>query len=477
MNTLDQSFIFPHLNELKTLAKKQKIDVFLVGGALRNFLLEKENDDFDFATSKNAIALARAFAKKIHGAFVLLDEEHNCARVARKEKGKLFTFDFADFRVPTLRGDLSHRDFTVNTLTTDIKDLSLDIPLKKTLIDPKHGLKDLNAKKIKMVSAKAFVEDPLRILRAFSLRADLRFNIESATLARIKKDKKLLANVARERVRDEFFKVLASPAAFDNLKAMHKAGVLEEFLPQISIMYHLPQGGYHHLSLLEHSFEAVRQAELAIAEFSGNVKIRDYLNEELATGRNRLSLIKLAALLHDIGKPETCRREKGKTTFHGHEHSGRFIVRNIAKMLKLSSVEKNTLEMMVMHHLRPGYLSNFKNPTPRAIFRYFRDTKIEAPSVALLSLADQRSTLGPLTTKADLVHHEQIVRALLTEYFDKKEVEKPVKLITGDHLIKELKLKPSPVFKKILDAIEEKYALGEIKTKAEALALAKRMVK
>ncbi|MCX5681894.1 MAG: HD domain-containing protein, partial [Candidatus Omnitrophica bacterium] len=452
-------------------------EVFLVGGALRNFFLEKENDDFDFATSKNAIRLARVFAKKIHGAFVLLDEEHCCARVARKEKGSLLTFDFADFRVPTLQGDLAHRDFTVNTLAVDIKRLSENKPLKEILIDTKRGLADLAKKKIKMVSVKAFAEDPLRMMRAFSLKAGFDFKIEKKTLARIKKDKKLLSNVARERVRDELFKVLASSAAFNNLKAMHRVGLLEEFLPQISIMYHLPQGGYHHLSLLEHSFEAVRQVEKAIAEFSGNIKIRDYLNEELASGRNRASLMKFAALLHDIGKPETCRKEKGKMTFHGHEHSGRYIVRNIAKMLKLSSLEKNTLEMLVLHHLRPGYLSNFKNPTPRAIFRYFRDTKNEAPSVALLSLADQRSTLGPLTTENDLKHHEQIARALLTEYFDKKEVEKPVRLISGDHLIKELKMKPSPIFKKILSAIEEKHALGEITTKAEALALARRIAK
>lgn len=477
MNKLESPFLIPYLSELKTLAKKQKVDVFLVGGALRNFILEKENDDFDFATSKNAISLARAFAKKIRGAFVLLDEEHNCARVARKEKGQLLTFDFADFRVPTFKGDIAHRDFTVNTLAVDIKDLSENKPLREILIDQKHGLADLAKKKIKMVSSKAFVEDPLRIMRAFSLKADFGFVIEKATLARIKKDKKFLANVARERVRDELFKVLASPAAFDNLKAMHKIGLLEEFLPQISIMYHLPQGGYHHLSLLDHSFETVRQVEKAIAEFSGHVKIRDYLNEELATGRNRASLMKFAALFHDVGKPETHRKEKGKTTFHGHEHSGRYIVRNIAKMLKLSSLERNTMEMLVLHHLRPGYLSNFKTPTPRAIFRYFRDAKNEAPSVALLSLADQRSTLGPLTTKADLLHHEQIVRSLLIEYFDKKEVEKPKRLITGDHLIKELKLKPSSLFKKILDTIEEKHALGEIKTKAEAIDLARKISK
>jgi len=242
-------------------------------------------------------------------------------------------------------------------------------------------------------------------------------------------------------------------------------------------MYHLPQGGYHHLSLLEHSFEVVRQVEKIFLEFKNNPKIKVYLEEKLAFGRNRESLLKFAALLHDIGKPETCRKEKGKTSFHGHEHSGRYIVRTIAKMHKLSSLEKDTLEAMVLHHLRPAYLSNFKTPTARAVFRYFRDSGKEAVSVLLLSLADQRSTRGPLSTKAHERHHEKIMRALLDEHLNKKPVLKRVRLLTGDDLIKKLKLKPAPIFKKILLTVDEKQALGEIATKQQALDVARRMVK
>ena len=130
---------------------------------------------------------------------------------------------------------------------------------------------------------------------------------------------------------------------------------------------------------------------------------------------------------------------------------------------------------MVRWHLRPGYLSNFKKPSEKAIYRYFRDTKEEAVSTALLSLADQRSTCGPATTQQDQEHHEKICLDLLGRYFQKKK-EKPFKrLITGDDLIRQLKLKPSPLFAKILAAVEEKQMLGELKTKKEAIVCAKEM--
>lgn len=465
----------PYARILQALAQRSKTKIYLVGGAIRNLFVGQENADFDFATSRGALSLARAFARKIRGAYVLLDAEHGCARVARKESGKLLTFDFADFRAADLRGDLAHRDFTINTLAADLYRVSEEKSAQSILIDAHQGIKDLKARKIRMVSAKAFAEDPLRLLRAFSLKAVFGFTIELRTAQRIKKDKDLISSVARERVRDELFKIFSSPRTFSTLKAMHAIGLLEKIIPQMSLMYHLPQGGYHHLSLLEHSFETIHQLEKIFDEVKSDKDIKAYLEEPIASGRSRQALMKFAALLHDIGKPQTHRQEKGKTTFHGHEHVGRGIIRPIIKMLKMSTAEKNMIEDMVLYHLRPGYLSNFKEPSARAIFRYFRDTKKEAVSVLLLSLADQRSTLGPLTTKSALAHHEKIVRKLLAQYFCKAQEKKQQRLITGHDLIKKLKLSPSPVFKKILGAVEEQQALGKIATLKEALALAKRI--
>jgi len=486
---------FSNLKAIQKIAKKNNVKVFLVGGFLRDYLIKRPCFDLDFAVERNGIKIAKQFAKEIKGAFVLLDEERGCARVVRQiskadlarsrhtmktdggPKKDIVTFDFADFRAKTLKDDLSHRDFTINTLTVDIKDLNSRTEISDVLLDYKRACKDIKEKRIKMTSVKSFKEDPLRVLRAFSLRATLGFKVEQKTLTQIKKDRSLLRDVSYERIREEFFKVLSSDRASQVLKEMDKAGILKIIMPQIEVMHNVKQGTYHHLDVWPHSLETVVQLEKIFKRFEKDSNICEYLNEELAGTHRRSALIKLAALLHDIGKPDSKRKEQKRTIFHGHERIGRGISRSIAKMMKLSTKERHALEDMVLWHLRPGYLSNFKRASDRAVFRFFRDAKDEAVSIVLLSLADQKSTRGPLTTERDQRHHEKVCMNLLKRYFDKK-AEKPfVRIISGDDLIKRIRLKPSPIFKKILSEIEEKQATGKIKTKSQALALARKIAK
>jgi putative nucleotidyltransferase with HDIG domain len=467
---------YPQLKPIQAMAQKKRAGVYLVGGFLRDVLLGRPQVDFDFAVDKNAVAFARQFAKQIKGAFVLLDDEHGCARVIKKYNGVPWTFDFADFRQKTLKGDIASRDFTINTFYVDLLKLKEDAHDTR-IMDICSGIKDLNAKTIRMVSAKAFKDDPLRLMRAYSLQATLGFKIEAKTAAQIKKDLSLIKNVSMERVRDEFFKILTSPRAFAVLTAMDKIGLLEKIIPQLSVMFNVKQGGYHHLDVWKHSLEALNQLEKILADVQGDAELTAYLNEELASGHARYTLMKLAALLHDIGKPDTKKIEEGRTSFHTHEHVGRRITTIVAKQMKLSVRERHVLEDMVLYHLRPGYLSNFKKPTQKSVFRYFRDTKEEAVSILIFSLADQRSTRGPLTTEHDQQHHEKICLGLVKEYFAEKKKTPRVRLITGNDLIKKLKLKPSPLFSKILTSVEEEQALGKITTRDEALALAARIAK
>jgi len=462
---------------------------------LRDCLLGRPRLDFDFAVSKNAVALARSFSKKIRGAFVLLDKEHGCARVVRctesgasgaarsrhslKTNGgsekQLLTFDFADFRDKTIEKDLSHRDFTINTLAVELKrDLSRR-KLSHMLIDKKNAVKDLKSRVIRMASSTSFKEDPLRLLRAFSLEAELGFQIEKKTLAAIKKHKDLIRGVSYERIRDELFKIIETDRAAVTIRAMDRIGILERVIPQIRVMFGCTQGGYHHLDVWPHSLETLSQLEKVLKEFENNPEIKEYLDTPLAGERARSSILKFAALFHDIGKPETKKKENGRTSFHGHERVGKNIVKHIADLLKLSTKEKYALEDMVLWHLRPGYLGDFKNPSERAVYRYFRDTKEEGLSVLLLSLADQRATRGPLTSAYDQKHHEEIVRGLISRYLEKKKEKPFVRLINGNDLIRKLKLKPSPLFSKILTAVEEKQAMGDIMTKEEALHLSKKI--
>jgi poly(A) polymerase len=459
----------PQLLPVRALAKAKKTDVFLVGGFLRDHKRGINGTDLDFAVSKDALKFARSFSRRIKGAFVLLDKEHGSARVVKKQNDVVWTFDFTDFRgEKTIVQDLKLRDFTVNTFCVNIVD-GKDV-------SPAGAAKDLKTKTIRMTSAKAFVDDPLRLLRAFSLAAQTGFKIETKTLTQIKKNAHLINQAAMERSREELFKILESPRAYANIALLDKIGLLQRLMPQISVMFGVKQGGYHHLDVWKHTLEVLRQFEMLSEEFLKDQKLAAYLGEDIGGAHSRLALLKLAALLHDIGKPQTRKKEKDRMTFHGHEHVGEGITRLAAKRLKVSVKERFFLENAVRMHLRPGYLSNFKKPTEKIVFRYLRDTKTEAAAIAMLAIADQRATRGKLTTAEKAKHHEKICRMVIDEYF--KEKAKPVRerLLTGHDLIKKLKLEPSPKFSEILRAIEEAHALGKIKSKDEALALARTLL-
>lgn len=461
------------------IAQKRKTKLYLVGGYPRDIILgrQKDNPDIDFCLKCQAINFGRQVAKELKAGFVVLDKEHGSSRVVKKMDGKLYTLDFTDFRGKDIEDDLLHRDFTINAIAVELDKLFFCGSIENSIIDPYKGRRDLKLKVIRLVNKKAFDEDPLRILRAFSLASIFGFRIdkEALTLARLKASK--LSTISYERIREELFKILQRPDSFDYLQQLDKLKILKIVIPEIEVMRGVEQGPYHHLDVWKHSLEAVRQLEKAIIEFKNNKEIQGYLDAIISPNRSRRALIKLGALLHDIGKPAALRHKEGKTIFHGHERIGTDITKNIAERLKLSNDETEVLKRIVLWHLRPGYLADNKEITPRAIFRYFRDTQNEAVSVLLVSIADQRATKGPLTTKDSRLRHERAVAGLIKEYFRKKKEKKLPRLITGDDLIKKFKLAPSPLIGKILREIEELQAIGKIKNKRDALQEAKKFIK
>jgi len=468
------------LRPVYSFAKARKVKLYLVGGILRDLLLgrEKQNPDFDFCLKRGAVSFGRKLTKKIKAGFVILDKEHGACRLIKRIKGKTYTFDFTDFRGKTLADDLLHRDFTINAVALELeKAFSHNKDLQDFLIDPYGGKRDLKGKIIKVVNIKAFTEDPLRILRAFSLACILGFKIDRETLKLARLEKSKLSKVSNERIRDELFKIFDTLSAFDYLVMMDELKILKIIFPEIERMRGVKQGPYHHLDVWKHSLETVKQLEGLIKETKNNHEIQGYLNEYISGDRKRRALITLGALLHDIGKPAALRHENGKTKFHGHERIGLRICENIARRLKLSCDEMNSLHKMVLWHLRPGYMADIEELSPRAIFRYFRDTNREAVSILLLSVADQRSTKGRLTTKESRIHHEKIVFGLIKEYFRRLKEKKLPRLINGDDLLRKFKLEPSPLIGKILSEVEELQAIGKIKNKSEALRIAARLIK
>ena len=235
------------------------------------------------------------------------------------------------------------------------------------------------------------------------------------------------------------------------------------------------QGPYHHLDVWQHTLETLNQFELILKSIKQE-EVSNYLKEEVSGLRKRSSLLKLACILHDVGKPKALRREKGKIIFHGHERIGLGLARIIWRRLKLSNDEGRSLERIIICHLRPGYLADHDQPTQRAIFRYFRDSGSDALAVLLLSLADQRATKGPLTTALSRVRHEKIVKLLIRKLLKKNKENKPLRLLNGHDIMNKFKLQASPLIGKVLAELEEAQGIGKVKNKKEALKLAGKII-
>lgn len=458
---------------LLRMAGKEKKTLYLVGGFLRDFLTghEKKPVDLDFALKKDAIAFGRRLARELKAGFVVLDRTHGCSRVVYKDKkGSFITFDFVDFRGKDLKEDLLKRDFTINTL-------ALGIPISgEDILDLYGARRDIASGTIRVVDRTSFDDDPLRILRAFSMSAIFGFKIAPATLALIKKKKNRLNTVAGERLRDELFKILDAPQAWKYIRLLDTYGILKEVIPQVRLMHHVKQGGYHHLDVWGHSLETVKKLEELLGQLKDRRELSAYLDGPLSSGRRRRQLIKLAALLHDIGKPKAFEVKAGKTMFHGHERIGRIISDTVSEKIKLSTAERFALDTIIFWHLRPGYLADNAVLTKRAVHRFFRDTKEEAVSVLMVAIADQRATRGPLATPESRLRHEKVSFSLIDKYFEMLKEKPFVRLINGTDLIRNLKLKPGPIFSKLLLGVEEAQVEGRVRTKKEALAFARQIL-
>lgn len=466
------------LKKVSYFSSQNNTELFLVGGFLRDIILErvKENADFDFAARGKAISFGRKLSNYLKCAFVILDKEHGSCRLVKKEEKAVYTLDFTDFRGKSIEEDLYHRDFTINTLALELGKFLDRKSSFAEIMDFYRGKRDIKERVIKAVNENSFIEDPLRILRAFSFSAALGFSIEEKTLRLAKQSREKLISVSGERLRDELFKVFSTQESYRYLLSLDEIKVLDIIFPEIKKMRRIGQGPYHHLDVWQHTLESIRQLEGVFSELK-NRQILDYLNEVISSERTRRSLLKFGALLHDVGKPATLRRKDGRTTFHGHERVGLKIAQDIARRIKLSNDEIFSLHKMVLWHLRPGYLADSKNPTARAKFRYFRDAGREALSILLLSLADQRSTKGPLTTSKARKAHERVVSNLISEYLEKSKQKKEERILNGHEIMKKFDLQPSPLVGKILKEIEELQAIGKVKNKEEAFKIAEKLIR
>ena len=463
----------PHLSTISRIARGRNLGIWLVGGVLRDIYLKQKKElvDFDFCVEKETLAVVKEFAKSISSKFITLDRSQESFRVVLKKRGKNYTYDFTGMRGETIKEDLALRDFAINTLAISLSEK------KPKLIDYFHAGKDIRGKVIKVVKDEVIPQDPLRILRGFSFVANYGFRISAKTLKLMVKHKSLIKKVSKERINEELFKILTSNNSYKVIKVMDKLKIIDEFIPEIIKMRGIGQGGYHHLDVWKHSLETLRQFELLfIKRLVKNKEVVAYLNQELAGQRRRIQIIKLACLLHDIGKPKAKKKLDKKTIFHTHEKIGRELAGVIADNLRLSLREKSILMKLIFWHLRPGYLADQVNPSRRAIYRFFRDTQEEGASVILLSLSDWRATRGPLTDAKKRRRHEAVMLDLADKYFADKKKKPLPRVIDGHSIMSKFKISSGPLIGVILKTIKEEQILGKVSTRQEALKRAKEII-
>jgi poly(A) polymerase len=461
------------LQVLGELAAARGVQVYLVGGTVRELALGCQSPDLDLAVSAHTLDLARDLAATLGGTFVLLDEAERTARVVWREE----ILDLAEFRAPTLEEDLRARDFTINALALELEAVLGKQPL--ALIDPWGGLHDLVQGLIRVVRSQNFQEDPLRLLRAYRFAATHGFRLTPETTAAIPAYVPEFSRIAGERVRQELFTLLAAPRATGTLEEMEQTGLLTRIFPECVDMKGVEQNGFHHLDVFRHSLLTAAYVEEVLAapqNYFGDLatEVAPYLRAP-----SQAVLLKLAALFHDVGKPQVQgrRTDPDRYTFYYHERVGVEIFTRAALRLRFSQAETKAVTRLITLHMRPFLLlPAFREGelTPRALGRLVRATRPDLPGLFILAMADSLAGQGPQKPgDAEMVLANLADTALrfLKERIEPQE--RQPRLLTGHDLIKVLGLEPGPRFREILTAVEEAQWEGAIHSRQEALELAR----
>ena len=467
--------------------------VYLIGGAVRDLLLKRPAHDFDFAMPGDVRRVARAIADALDGAFYMLDDERSTARVIFNdaETGR-FVLDFAALRAETLEGDLRARDFTINAIAMDAKH-------SKELIDPLHGAQDLKDKCLRMCTPQSFEDDPLRVLRAVRQALSYQFRILPDTWHAMQAAAPQLARVSMERKRDEVFRMAEGRGFATALRMLDQLAVLEQLFPEAAVLEGVALPSDHTPNVWGHTLSVVRKLEALINVLVDAHKEDDvaslhlgmaatqlhrfrsvlaiYYAQEPVPGRSQRGLLKLAALLHDVGKPAAMQTdEDGTLHFAGHDEAGGKMALKRGSALTLSNEEATRMKAIIENHMRLHFLAKAPQPVcKRDVYRFFKASGAAGVDVCLLSLADIMAAYSPVLPAVEHWLAElDVVDAMFTGWFEEYEqVVAPPRLLTGKDLIRELGMRPGSRMGDLLADIEEAQACGEVANREQVLAFAR----
>jgi poly(A) polymerase len=479
--------VFQLLDKIKRLLNAEGILAYLVGGFVRDLLLGRDTVDIDIAVGVDGLETARRVAAALGGKYVLLDAENGVGRVV--VPGETCHLDFTTLD-GDIKQDLARRDFTVDAIALPLDESFEPAVDTARLIDPFDGRGDLRRHVLKSTGPGVFEADAVRMLRAVRLAAELGLRIEDNTEGLIRRHTHLITTVAGERVREELLRLFALPGIGPRLTYLDELGLLTCLIPELEAARGVSQPRLHVWNVFEHSIKTTAAVEFVLREGSWDYAGADELapvpwspvlerhfEQEIGSGSTRKSLLKLAALLHDVAKPETKTTEvSGRTRFLGHPQLGAFNTAAIMTRLRFSNREIQHVALLIKYHLRPTQMSQEGLPTRRAVYRYFRDTGETGIDLLFLSLADHLATRGATLDRQQWREHARLTDGVLNIYFEEKSPPAKRRLIDGHELMGIFSLEPGPRIGRLLEAVREAQAAGEISDKQEAIAYIRRIM-
>lgn len=460
----------PHLWEAAQLARAHGCRILLVGGAVRDLALGREAGDLDFIVEGRPRRFLNALARLVGHRVVTFRKrgivDHRI-RTSRRE------WDFVERGRRTLRREILRRDFTLNAIAYD--------PLAGRILDPAHGVRDAARRVIRATAKDVFEDDPLRMLRAVRLRAEIpRLSLAKDTASLIRRNAHRLSRTSQERIKAEMDRILASARPSASLRALDRLGLLSIVLPELDPLRGLIQNRYHHLDAFRHTLSAVEAADDPRALGKGLGRLV-FVEDPLAAPRSRSTrapvmpperarLLRWSLLLHDTGKAETrTLGEDGDYHFYLHDQVSARIARGAMRRLRASRAETAAVERLVFLHLRISIPAT-GGISARALGRIVRVAGSLTPLLALHSLADKAASqgVGHARTMARL---RRACRALLETW--RKDVERARRgppLLDGHAVMRVLGLPPGPRVGALLAEIDELTAAGELRDAEEAEA-------
>ena len=475
--TLDQADSDAIIGEIIALQIPPQ-HVYLVGGAIRDLLLQRSVHDLDFVVNHNPIELARKLADRLAGDFFILDHDRQTARVIHKPSGKQpVRIDFALFRGNTLEEDLRGRDFTLNAIAMDIEH-----PL--VYLDPLHGNIAIRQKLIKACSSNTFVDDPLRILRLVRIALETGFSVEHETKLLAKSALERLDRVSNERIRDELFKMMETEKPDLAMRLLEQMGVLRVLMP---FLYAGSQTPASVKARIEHSLSALSAAKKLIDVLVGNLP--DVLTGNLVLGQASLSLGQYRYRLEEVFNQQFNPQRSHHALFYlavflagfkyfseigsdPHENNA-WLQSGISQFigsLALSQDEVRYLELSSTSlPLFTALLDVDGDLERRDKYRYFARTGERGIDVILMSLANILGEHSFSLEDAFWRHTLDISRQLMLSWWEEQDlVVAPQRLVDGDELIDRLGIPQGPLIGVLLGDLLEEQAAGTVNTKEDA---------